>query len=76
MLTPGDTSPSYSLKSVHSVQPINIVQTQMMNVEYTDNSHNDIRYHKVTAIETRAREYRHIYDMFMSEETRRRLNLH
>ncbi len=37
--------------------------------------HDSIRYHKVMAIETRAREYRHIYDMFMSDETRRRLNL-
>ncbi len=38
--------------------------------------HGSIRYHKVTAIETRAREYRHIDEMFMSDETRRRLNLH
>ncbi|MFJ2995686.1 RES family NAD+ phosphorylase [Pandoraea sp. NPDC087047] len=38
--------------------------------------HGSIRYHKVTAIETRAHEYRHIYDMFMSDETRRRLNLY
>ncbi len=30
---------------------------------------------KVTAIETQAREYRHIYDIFMSDETRKRLNL-
>ena len=37
--------------------------------------HGSIRYHKVTAIETRAREYQHIHDMFMSDETRRRLNL-
>lgn len=37
--------------------------------------HGSIRCHKVTAIDTRAREYRHIYDMFMSDETRRRLNL-
>lgn len=37
--------------------------------------HGSIRYHKVTAIETQAREYRHIYDIFMSDETRKRLNL-
>lgn len=37
--------------------------------------HGSIRYHQVTAIETRARECRHIYDMFMSDESRRRLNL-
>ncbi len=37
--------------------------------------HDSIRYHKVTAIETQAREYRHIYDIFMSDETRKRLNL-
>lgn len=37
--------------------------------------HGSIRYHKVTAIETKAREYRHIYDIFMSDETRKRLNL-
>ncbi|WP_423358666.1 RES family NAD+ phosphorylase [Pseudomonas citronellolis] len=37
--------------------------------------HDSIRYHKVMAIETQAREYRHIYDMFMSDETRKRLNL-
>ncbi|CUR81406.1 RES domain protein [Achromobacter xylosoxidans] len=37
--------------------------------------HGSIRYHKVTAIETRAREYQHIYEIFMSDETRRRLNL-
>lgn len=38
--------------------------------------HGSIRYHKVTAIETRAREYRDIFDTFMSDETRRRFNLH
>jgi len=37
--------------------------------------HGSIRYHKVTAIETRAHEFHHIYDMFMSDETRRRLHL-
>lgn len=37
--------------------------------------HDSIRYHKVTAIETQAREYRHIYDIFMSDETRKRLSL-
>ncbi|WP_412461147.1 RES family NAD+ phosphorylase [Pseudomonas sp. SC11] len=37
--------------------------------------HGSIRYHKVTAIETKAREYHHIYDIFMSDETRKRLNL-
>lgn len=36
--------------------------------------HGSIRFHKVTAIETRAREYQFIYDMFMSDETRKRLN--
>ncbi|HCF6914566.1 TPA: RES family NAD+ phosphorylase [Pseudomonas aeruginosa] len=37
--------------------------------------HGSFRFHKITAIETRAREYRSIYDLFMSDETRRRLNL-
>lgn len=37
--------------------------------------HNSIRYHKITAIETKAREFHHIYDIFMSDETRKRLNL-
>ncbi|CAB5625151.1 RES family NAD+ phosphorylase [Pseudomonas aeruginosa] len=37
--------------------------------------HDSVRFHKVTAIETRAREYHHICDLFMSDETRRRLNL-
>ncbi len=37
--------------------------------------HGSVRLHKVTAIETQAREYRSIYDLFMSDETRRRLNL-
>ncbi|MNH41468.1 hypothetical protein D3C79_1029730 [compost metagenome] len=37
--------------------------------------HDSIRYHKVTAIETQAREFRDIYDIFMSDETRKRLNL-
>ncbi|HBO0991760.1 TPA: RES family NAD+ phosphorylase [Pseudomonas aeruginosa] len=37
--------------------------------------HDLFRFHKITAIETRAREYHHSCDLFMSEETRRRLNL-
>lgn len=37
--------------------------------------HGSIRYHKVTAIKTQAHEYDHIHDMFMSDETRRRLNI-
>lgn len=37
--------------------------------------HDSVRFHKVTAIETWAREYHHICDLFMSDETRRRLNL-
>lgn len=32
-----------------------------------------IRFHKVMAIETRAREYRHSYDLFMCDLTRKRL---
>lgn len=32
-----------------------------------------IRFHKITAIQTSAREYRHISDLFMSELNRRRL---
>lgn len=32
-----------------------------------------IRFHKVTAIETKAKEYSHIYDLFMSDLTRKRL---
>lgn len=31
------------------------------------------RFHKVTAIETKAKEYDHIYGLFMSELTRKRL---
>ena len=34
-----------------------------------------IRFHKVTAIETKAKEYSHIYDLFMSDLNRKRLNL-
>jgi len=34
-----------------------------------------IRFHKVTAIETKATEYDHIYDMFMSDLNRKRLAL-
>lgn len=34
-----------------------------------------IRFHKVTAIETRAKEYRHIYDLFLSDLNRKRLGL-
>ncbi|HBP5129062.1 TPA: RES family NAD+ phosphorylase [Pseudomonas aeruginosa] len=37
--------------------------------------HGSVRFHKVTAIETRAREYRHIHDLFMSDETRKRLGM-
>ncbi|TEP81950.1 RES domain-containing protein [Pseudomonas aeruginosa] len=37
--------------------------------------HDSFRFHKVTAIETRAREHRHIYDLFMSDETRKRLGM-
>ncbi|HFT8622581.1 TPA: RES family NAD+ phosphorylase [Pseudomonas aeruginosa] len=35
--------------------------------------HDSLRFHKVTAIETRADLYRHIWDLFMSDETRKRL---
>lgn len=35
-----------------------------------------IRFHKVTAIETRAKEYGHIYDLFMSDLNRKRLGPH
>jgi hypothetical protein len=34
-----------------------------------------IRFHKVTAIETRAKEYSHIYDLFISDLNRKRLGL-
>lgn len=34
-----------------------------------------IRFHKVTAIETKAKEYNHSYDMFMSDLNRKRLGL-
>lgn len=34
-----------------------------------------IRFHKVTAIETKAKEYSHIYDLFMSDLNRKRLGL-
>lgn len=34
-----------------------------------------IRFHKVTAIETKARDYRDIHDLFISDLTRRRLGL-
>ena len=34
-----------------------------------------IRFHKVTAIETKAQEYSHIYDLFMSDLNRKRLGL-
>jgi hypothetical protein len=37
--------------------------------------HNSLRYHKLIAIEIQAREYRHVYDMFMSDEMCKRLNL-
>ena len=37
--------------------------------------HNLLRYRKVTGIETQSREYRHVYDLFMSDEIRKRLNL-
>lgn len=33
-----------------------------------------IRFHKVTAIETRAKEYSHIYELFMSDLNRKRLD--
>lgn len=32
-----------------------------------------IRFHRVTAIETKAKEYKHIYDLFMSDQNRKRL---
>lgn len=32
-----------------------------------------IRFHKVTAIETKAKEYKHIYGLFMSDLNRKRL---
>lgn len=34
-----------------------------------------IRFHKVTAIETRANEYKHLYDVFMDDLNRKRLGL-
>ncbi|MDF5873140.1 RES family NAD+ phosphorylase [Pseudomonas aeruginosa] len=37
--------------------------------------HGSFRFHKITAIETRAREYDHISYLFMSDKTRKRLNL-